>query len=77
MDAEGFEKLILQGMESVILEKKPDIVLEVLPITEEGLNELSFLRKNYRLFSIAHDGLVEQQCFAGQETRDYLLLIKE
>ncbi len=77
IDVEGFEKWILQGMESIILTKKPEIVLEVLPVTETDLNTLGFLQENYQFFSISETGLVEQACFASQSTRDYLLLPKK
>jgi len=77
IDVEGFEKWILQGMESIILTKKPEIVLEVLPVTEADLNTLGFLKENYDFFSISENGLVEQACFVGQSTRDYLLLPKK
>lgn len=57
IDVMGAEPEVLTGLRSLILEKKPDIVLGVWKQNLEGLNALTFLRGNYRLFKIEREDL--------------------
>ncbi|HYA18521.1 MAG TPA: FkbM family methyltransferase [Bryobacteraceae bacterium] len=80
IDAEGAEELILRSMESLIERWRPDIVLEVLPRFEQGLNSISFLRRcGYRFFALTADGPIEQSCFAAGSSneRDYVLVSRD
>jgi len=53
-EAEGSEELILRGMEGFIVRRRPDILLEVLPGFETGLNSLTFLGESGYTFKNLH-----------------------
>lgn len=74
IDVEGAEANVLDSLRALISEKEPDIVLEVLPISEEDLNQLDFIKNGYVIFNITKGGLIEKQRFeANTVFRDYFL----
>jgi FkbM family methyltransferase len=75
IDAEGAEEVILRAMESFIVRRRPDILLEVLPDFEIGLNSLRFLGESgYKFFNLTNDGPVEQPALIAKDFRDYALI---
>jgi FkbM family methyltransferase len=75
IDAEGAEEVILRAMESFIVRRRPDILLEVLPAFETGLNSLGFLRESgYKFFNLTKDGPIEQPLLTATDFRDYALI---
>jgi FkbM family methyltransferase len=75
IDVEGSEPQLLQSLEGLIDRHRPDLLIEVLSVTEAALNELRFVRDgSYRLFNIRPEGLVTQERFVANEHRDYALL---
>ncbi len=74
IDVEGAEADVLASLRELIIEKRPDIVLEVLPVSECDLNRLNFIRDGYTISSITKLGLVEKQSFEANACfRDYFL----
>jgi len=75
IDVEGSEPQLLQSLERLIDRYRPDLLIEVLSVTEGALNELRFVRDgSYRLFNIRPEGLVIQERLVATEHRDYALL---
>jgi FkbM family methyltransferase len=75
IDAEGAEETILRSMEDLIVRRKPDIVMEVLPGFEEGLNSLPFLRRcGYHFLNLTDAGPVERPHFVAGSFRDYAVV---
>jgi FkbM family methyltransferase len=75
IDAEGSEPQLLQSLSELIRRHRPDLLIEVLPVTDAALNDLPFVRDgSYRLFNIRPAGLVEEERFAATAYRDYVLL---
>jgi FkbM family methyltransferase len=78
IDAEGAESRILTGLRSVIAKNKPDILLEVLPMYQDSLNSMGFLRAaGYRFFNITDRGAAKHEKFTASEFRDWLLVPNE
>jgi FkbM family methyltransferase len=78
IDAEGSEPQVLQSLAELIRRHRPDLLIEVLSVTEAALNDLAFVRDgSYRLFNIRPEGLVNQERFVATEHRDYALLPAE
>lgn len=74
IDVEGAEADVLTSLREIINEKKPDIVLEVLSVSEVELNQLDFIVNEYKLFNITKSGLVKKSSFgANPDYRDYFL----
>ena len=76
IDAEGAERLVLEGFGKLIETERPDIVLEVLDRYTDDLNALSSLRDSYRFFNIVPGGARERPRLEATEHRDYLLVHK-
>jgi hypothetical protein len=75
IDVEGAEPKLLQSLQGLIGRYRPDLIIEVLPVTEAALNELQFLRDgSYRRFQIRPEGLQESERFVATGHRDYALL---
>lgn len=75
IDAEGSEPQVLQSLAELIDRHRPDLLIEVLSVTEAALNDLRFVRDgSYQLFNVRPEGLVNQKRFAATEYRDYALL---
>jgi FkbM family methyltransferase len=75
IDAEGSEPQVLQSLAELIDRHRPDLLIEVLSVTEASLNDLWFVRDgSYHLFNIRPEGLVRQERFVATEHRDYALL---
>jgi FkbM family methyltransferase len=75
IDVEGAEPKLLQSLEGLIGRYRPDLIIEVLPVTEAALNELQFVRDgSYRMFQIRPEGLEERERFIATGYRDYVLL---
>jgi FkbM family methyltransferase len=75
IDVEGAEPQLLRSLEGLIDRYQPDLLIEVLSVTESALNELRFVRDgSYRLFNIRPEGLVNQDRFVATQYRDYALL---
>lgn len=76
IDAEGAEEVILRAMESFIVRRRPDILLEVLPEFEMGLNSLRFLAESgYKFFNLTKDGPIERPSLIATDFRDYALTL--
>ncbi len=73
IDVEGAEETVLRSLAGFICARKPTIVLEVLEVQESALNNLDFLKDNYRLHQITEKGLIERSRFKAGPGRDYLL----
>jgi FkbM family methyltransferase len=75
IDVEGAEPQVLKALDSLIERYRPDLLIEVLPVTVAALNKLAFVRDgSYRLFNIRPEGLIAQPEFVATEWRDYALL---
>ena len=75
IDVEGSEPQLLRSLEALIDRHRPDLLIEVLSLTEAALNELRFVRDGtYRLFNIRPEGPVHHARFVATEYRDYVLL---
>lgn len=75
IDVEGAEHRIIQALEAFVLLKRPTIIIEVLEVVVVALNKIDFITKNYRLFLMTPDGLMEKSVFeADSHYRDYCLL---
>ena len=75
IDVEGAECQVLAGLGRMIIDNKPDIILEVLPMYQDALNGLGFLREaGYQFFNITDRGLVGCPRFAATHFRDWLLI---
>jgi FkbM family methyltransferase len=75
IDAEGAEPEVLRSLAKLIERHRPDLLIEVLPVTEQALNEFGFVRDgSYRLFSVRPEGLVAEQRFTSTMWRNYVLL---
>jgi len=74
LDVEGAEAQVLRSLEGFIRSRQPDLVVEVLPGSEEELNALSFLNSaGYHFFNIMPKGLVRQTSLVAGVFRDYFL----
>lgn len=73
IDVEGAEAMILQALQPFIQKKTPDIILEVLPVTQPALNALAFLTELYQLSRITPTGAVNTAAFVADVHRDYWL----
>jgi FkbM family methyltransferase len=47
IDVEGYEPTLVAAMNGVITRYRPDLLIEVLPRTDEALNNYEFLRVSY------------------------------
>ena len=75
IDVEGAEPQLLQSLAPLIEQYRPDLIVEVLPVTEAALNDLEFVRNgSYKLFQIRPEGLKERERFVATGYRDYALL---
>ena len=74
IDVEGAEPELLQSLEGVLRQYQPDLIIEVLPTVEAALNQMNWLRRQYRLFSLRPEGPQEQEYFEANNFRDYALL---
>jgi FkbM family methyltransferase len=75
IDAEGSEPELLKSLRDLIDRHRPDLLIEVLSVTEAALNDLWFVRDgSYRLFNVSPDGLVSHERFEATTNRDYVLL---
>lgn len=78
IDTEGAECQVLAGLQKVITRNKPDVLLEVLPMYQEAINGMEFLRvAGYEFFNITDRGLVKHDKFVAGEFRDWLLVSSE
>ena len=73
IDVEGAEPMVMASLRDFILMIKPEIVIEVLSQTTEGLNQLDFL-ENYELYQLSSEGLQPRDAFMAGGYRDYALL---
>jgi FkbM family methyltransferase len=73
IDAEGFEATILGSLLPFINERRPDLIVEVLPATAEGIADVFADMHGYRAFQIARDGLHESPLCRAGDARDWLL----
>jgi FkbM family methyltransferase len=77
IDVEGMEARVLRTLQPVIEAKRNDIIVEVLEGYTNDLNQLDFIVKNYDLYNITIDGLIQQSSFVANPLyRDYLLTPK-
>jgi len=75
IDAEGSEPQVLLSLRELIQRHRPDLLIEVLSVTEAALNDLWFVRDgSYQLFNIRPEGLVRRERFLATGYRDYALL---
>jgi FkbM family methyltransferase len=75
IDVEGLEPALLESMQQLISRFRPDIVVEVLPDTQERLNALAWLHRDHELHLITDHGLEPKAAFeAHPDFRDYFLL---
>jgi hypothetical protein len=75
IDAEGSEPQVLLSLRELIHRYRPDLLIEVLSVTEAALNDLWFVRDGTcQLFNIRPEGLLKQERFVATEYRDYVLL---
>jgi len=66
VDVEGAEPELLRSLEPLVARHRPDLLIEVLPVTAAALNDLRFVQDgSYRLFHIRPEGLP-----AGKVCRD-------
>jgi FkbM family methyltransferase len=73
IDAEGYEAEILAALVSIIRNYKPDIIVEVLPQTQEDI-ETSEAIVGYRRYLLAENGPIPRQRIeASLACRDWLL----
>ncbi len=73
LDCEGAEPAVLRGMGQMLFRQHPDLVIEVLPETEEELNAI-FHDTAYHRYLIRPDGPCHLPRFiANLDHRDYLL----
>ena len=73
IDVEGAEMIVLNSLSGLIHAKRPDVVLEVLPMFVDALNEFVW-PTGYRKYAITLSGLVARDRFlADGDERDYLV----
>jgi FkbM family methyltransferase len=73
IDVEGAEMIVLNSLRGLIDAKRPDVVLEVLPMFVDALNEFAW-PTGYRKYAITRSGLVARDRFlADGDERDYLV----
>ena len=71
------EILYASSIYQLLTRQKPDIIIEVLLEYETAINDLDFLKQNYRFYSIENEGLVEKaEIKAHPSFRDYFLTPK-
>ena len=75
IDVEGAEGQVLAGLSRMIIDRQPDIILEVLPMYQDALNTLEFLKvAGYQFFNVTDRGAVGHPQFAASQFRDWLLV---
>lgn len=78
IDVEGAEPEVLRSLAELIERHRPDMLIEVLSVTEQALNEFELFRDgSYRVFSVRPEGLVAQERFTATQWRNYVLLPAE
>jgi FkbM family methyltransferase len=74
IDVEGAEPVILAALERLVRRLKPDLLIEVLPLTTADLNRIPFLTEcGYKLLHLTGGGAVERTKLSASEWRDYFL----
>jgi len=73
IDVEGAESLVIRSMLGLLQRFQPDLIVEVLPGTDDELNRIPELR-GYRLFHLQSKGPVARERFVAGEGRDYALV---
>lgn len=76
IDVEGAELEVLESLKDFILMCHPDIVLEVLDLSENQLNSLEFLSDGYQFYNIQPGLLTPEDRFVATNYRDYFLIAK-
>lgn len=76
IDVEGFEPQLLAALGDLIIRHKPDLLIEILPGTPEGLDGQGWL-ENYDLHLILDSGLQKRdKLSADVDYRDWMLMPK-
>lgn len=73
IDVEGFEPQLLEALGPSIEKYRPDLVIEVLPVTAQALNECAAI-SGYDRYLISMHGLQQRESFEGDKDHyDWLL----
>lgn len=73
IDVEGFEPQLLEALGPSIEKYRPDLIIEVLPVTAEALNECAAI-SGYDRYLVSMNGLQQRESFEGDKDHyDWLL----
>lgn len=76
IDVEGYEPQLLDALGALIVRHEPDLLIEVLPGTPEGISGQAWLT-GYEAFIVADDGLEKRENLEADDMhRDWLLTPK-